>query len=272
MSTRIRMGAALAAGLALAASPALAHDPWEFASGGDDSNTSRLSIGTGSVQVHDLDQTGTGNDVDWIGVPTLARHSYEARVSNTGVNFDFGACPGCAQLERVSSAGAILTEDIATVNEGTGITLEPYDRSIRWIASSNTLSEFVRVTGGQGVTEDANHVYTLRFWDTTYSIPRWNNSGAQSTVILVTNLTQAAVTVTIHFYSSTGALLTSNTVSVAQNGLSVLNTSSLAPLAGQSGHAHVVHTAGYGGLTGKAVSLEPTTGFTFDTAMTPIEQ
>ncbi len=271
MSTRIWMGAALAAGVAMAASPASAHDPWEFTNGGNDSSFSRLSIGNGAAQVHDLDQTGGANDVDWIAVPTLARHSYEARISNTSVNFDFGACPGCAQFERVSSTGTILTEDVATVNEGSGSTLEPYDRSVRWIASSNTVQEFIRVTAGTGVTEDPNWVYTLRFWDTTYSIPRWNQSGTQTTVILITNLTQAPAQVTVHFYSSTGALLASNTVSVAQNGLSVLGTASIPALSGQSGHAHVVHTAGYGGLAGKAVALESSTGFTFDTAMIPIE-
>jgi hypothetical protein len=32
----------------------------------------------------------------------------------------------------------------------------------------------------------------------------------------------------------------------------------------------IAHVGGYGALSGKAVSLEPSTGFTFDTAMTPI--
>jgi len=31
----------------------------------------------------------------------------------------------------------------------------------------------------------------------------------------------------------------------------------------------VTHDGGYGGLVGKAVSLEPGTGFTFDTLMLP---
>ena len=29
------------------------------------------------------------------------------------------------------------------------------------------------------------------------------------------------------------------------------------------------HTCGYGGLAGKAVALEPATGFTFDTSLIP---
>ena len=61
-------------------------------------------------------------------------------------------------------------------------------------------------------------------------------------------------------------------VTIPQNGQSILSTASIPALAGQSGHAHVVHTAGYGGLSGKAVALEPSTGFTFDTAMIPISQ
>jgi len=47
-----------------------------------------------------------------------------------------------------------------------------------------------------------------------------------------------------------------------------LNVSSLAgwpaPVR-QSGHITVAHDGGYGGLVIKAVALEPTTGFSFDT-------
>jgi hypothetical protein len=38
-------------------------------------------------------------------------------------------------------------------------------------------------------------------------------------------------------------------------------------LPNQSGSVRVGHTCGYGGLTGKAVSIEPSTGFTFDTGL-----
>jgi hypothetical protein len=133
-------------------------------------------------------------------------------------------------------------------------------------------NEYIRVTGDTTVTETASDVYTVRFFDTTYSIPRWNSSGTQTTVIFVTNLTQTAASVALDFYSSTGTLLSTSTFTLQPNALNVVSTASIPALAGQSGHLHVAHTAGYGGLSGKAVALEPSTGFTFDTAMIPIAQ
>lgn len=268
MSKRIGMIVGLAVAALVAAAPARAIDPWEGGPLGDD-NQSINALGHGSVQTHDLDQAGGGNDVDWMSVPTLVRHSYEARLSNGNLEFDWGACPNCAQFERVSGSGTVLTDDVSTVNEG-GV--EAYVRSVRWIATANTNSEFIRVTGDLDNTENANSVYTVRFFDTTYSIPRWNQTGSQTTILMISNISQGPATVTVHFYSAAGSLLASSTVTLQQNQLSVLGTASLPVLAGQSGHAHVVHTAGYGGLAGKAVSLEPATGFTFDTALAPIAQ
>jgi hypothetical protein len=51
-----------------------------------------------------------------------------------------------------------------------------------------------------------------------------------------------------------------------------VSTGTIGALAGLSGHAQVAHTAGYGGLAGKAVALEPATGFSFDTPLVPIPQ
>ena len=53
-------------------------------------------------------------------------------------------------------------------------------------------------------------------------------------------------------------------------GVNVVNTGSLPALAGLSGSAQISHDAGFGELAGKAVALEPSTGFTFDTVMATI--
>jgi hypothetical protein len=240
--------------------------------GGDDGSLSRVTIGHGGVQNHDLDEAGGGDDQDWTIVPTVQRHSYEARVSNTQVEFDWGACATCAQFERVDAAGTVLTEDVSTVNEGTGGTEEAYDRSVRWIATTSTVDEYVRVVGTSFATETADDVYTLRFWDTTYVAPRWNTSGGQVTVFLISNVTQAPINGEIYFHNPAGALLHTQPFALTENQLFVLNTGSIPALAGSSGHAYVAHTAGYGGLSGKAVALEPATGFSFDTLMTSIPQ
>jgi hypothetical protein len=49
----------------------------------------------------------------------------------------------------------------------------------------------------------------------------------------------------------------------------VVNTSGLSGLAGQAGSITVRHDGPYGALQGKAVAVEPATGFTFDTPLEP---
>lgn len=260
---------AVAAAIA-AAAPVRALDPWEGGDG-DDSFISHNALSHGGSQTHDLDQGGTTtNDEDWIAVPTLARHSYEARLSAGNAVFDWGLCAPCAKFHRVDVSGNVLTGDVSTVNEGGNP--EAYDRSIRWIATVNTNSEFLRVRGHTTQQESDASTYTVRFWDTTYAIPRWNAAGGQTTVIVISNLVQASVSGNVHFYNPSGGLVATQPFTLAQNATFVLNTGSIPALAGLSGHAQVTHTGGYGALTGKAVALEPSTGFTFDTSMTPIPQ
>jgi hypothetical protein len=271
MTKSFALGAALALATLAVSVPAHAVDPWEGGIDGDDNNFSINTLSPGLAQQHDLDQAGGANDVDWAVVPTLQYHSYEARLSGTNVNFDWGICPTCAQFERVNEAGTILTEDVATVNNGSGAVPESYDRSVRWLAPASTFQEYVRVTGASG-TEGPTHVYTLRYWDSTYTVPRWNSAGGQTTVFVITNTVQGTVTGNIHFFSGTGVLLHSQPLTLNPNVPYVLNTATVGALVGQSGYALVAHNGGYGGLTGKAVALEPSTGFTFDTAMTVVPQ
>lgn len=260
--------AVMAAGTA-----ARAHDPWDIAFVGDDSGLTVNTLSPGLAQLHDLDQGAlAADDQDWAVVPTLEHHSYEARVSGSMVGFDWGICPTCAQFERVDGDGLVLTEDVATVQDGAGGGPEAYDRSVRWIAWGDTIQDFVRVRGAASQSENAGSVYTLRYWDTTYTLPRWNAAGGQVTVVVLTSLVPAAVTGSIHFFSGTGALVHTQPFALARDTPFVFNTGSVPALAGLSGYALVPHTAGYGGLSGKAVALDPATGFTFDTALQPIPQ
>jgi hypothetical protein len=253
-----------------------AADPYEAsnpaaASGDDDASTSSV-LSHGLTQFHDLEAVGGVEDLDWIAVPTIARHSYEVRVSGN-LAWDAGICGTCAQVERVTAGGAVLTEDVSTVNEGNGGPIESNDRSIRWIApSTNSLESFIRVRGSLIFSETANSIYQIRGYDTTYGVPRWNNSNGQITVFLITNMVDASVSGDIHFYNTAGTLLVSHPFTIPKHGLFVVSTGSIGALTGLSGHAQVAHTAGYGGLTGKAVALEPATGFSFDTPFVPIPQ
>ena len=153
------------------------------------------------TQLHDLEAVGGVEDFDWIAMPTIARHSYEVRISGN-LSWDAGICATCAQVERVNAAGAILTEDVSTVNEGNGGPLESRDRSIRWIApSTNSLDSFIRVRGSLIFSETADSIYQIRGYDTTYGVPRWNNANGQITVFLITNMVDASVSGDIHFYN-----------------------------------------------------------------------
>jgi hypothetical protein len=260
---------------AACASAARAHDPWDLGRGGDDDSLTRNTLGLGIVQQHDLEEgPGAVEDVDWAVVPTVQYHSYEARISGTNVGFDWGPCPSCAQFELVDRLGVVLAEDVSTVTDA--INTPVYDRSVRWLmggsTSADSVGHYTRVRGHLFETETAASVYTLRYWDTTYMVPRWNASGGQTTVLVVTSHVQGTIAARVSFFSGTGGHLLTQAVGLTRNTPLVLNTGALPNLAGQSGFALIAHTGGYGALTGKSVALEPSTGFTFDTVIAPIPQ
>ena len=114
---------------------------------------------------------------------------------------------------------------------------------------------------------DASDVYRLRAWETTGLIPRFNNSGTQITVLVLQNLGDEAIDVDVRFWNGSGTLLGGPGFTLGRTQAYVLNTSALVP--GTSGGITVASTARYGRLSGKAVAVEPSTGFTFDTGMVP---
>lgn len=213
----------------------------------------------GRIRTHDLQDVG-GADFDYSFVQETPNHSYEATVMNTALRFSSAPASGKVTMNRCDATGAILTP---------GTALNVYDGAFatRWIATTPTYN-YIKIIGFAGLGADS--VYDIQLRDTTYSVPRWNNSGTQTTVLLISNTTSAPVTGTIFFYGSGGALLASQPLSVPGNGVQTVGTASIPALVGLAGSAQVAHVGGYGALTGKAVSLEPATGFTFDTAMTPI--
>jgi hypothetical protein len=153
---------------------------------------------------------------------------------------------------------------VATALEGGGVL------SLRWAgpSSEDVVKHWVRVQGATcGTACDQGDRYRARFYDTTYTVPRFNNSGTQSTVLLVQNATDRACDVTAILLDRHGTVVTSFTSTANPYQLLVLPTAPLAPNA--SGSVRVTHGCGYGGLSGKAVSIEPATGFTFDTALLP---
>jgi len=147
--------------------------------------------------------------------------------------------------------------------EGTGTSV-----SLRW---QNHLllpvaNELVRVRSNGCTTScGPDDVYRLRAYDTTARIPRFNNTASQATILLLQNPSDRMITGTLSFWRGDGQLASGGFVSLPPRSSSVTNTSALAP--GQGGSITVSHDGPYGVLQGKAVSLEPSTGFSFDTPL-----
>jgi hypothetical protein len=250
----------------LNATAARPHDRWDLGTlSNDDTSGTPNELPPGASQVHDLEATGSPADQDWFKTRVRDRRSYEARVSGvSGVGFssiDGPPCIAgfCADLDRVNAGGGILQS--AAMLEGS-----PHAVSLRWIAPA-TGDGYLRVTGPNGTALSTSDSYELEFFDTTYAAPRFNNSASQTTVLIIQNLKVVSVAGNIDFHNAAGVLLHSEPLALNAKATAVVNTATLPGLAGQSGSVLVAQTGGYGALAGKAVALEPATGFTFDTPL-----
>jgi hypothetical protein len=257
----------LAAAWLAAASLARATDIWE--AGGDGASASTTNIlRHADVQFgHDFEGTVAAPDRDWMVMVTKARHSYEVRIGSL-IWRDACAAPTCPfGVARVNAAGLVLTEGF-TGNEDPAGATSSIGRTVRWIATTGSTDYLL----AYALTGLDSSPYDVALYDTTLFVPRWNNSATQTTILLLQNTTNITVTGSVFFHDGGGTLLATVPVSVQQHGLQVISTASVPGLAGQSGSAQVAQMGGYGALVGKAVALEPATGFTFDTAIQPLSR
>ncbi len=137
---------------------------------------------------------------------------------------------------------------------------------VRWLPPGDA---DVIVRTSPGLPIGGGRRYEDQLLAPTYAVPRFNNSATQQTVLLLQNTRAGQVSGQIHFFNAAGTVLHSQPFGVAGRGVLVLNTAGITALNGQSGSVLVAHDGGYGALSGKAVALEPATGFTFDTVLTP---
>ena len=145
-------------------------------------------------------------------------------------------------------------------------------RSLRWINSTGApvTGERIRVQSGSCWTDcGPDDVYRVRSYATTYAIPRFNNSTSQVTVVLLQNPADYPISGRIYFWGPGGALLYEHPFSAAPKSLMVLVTSTVPQLAGLGGTITVANDGRYGDLAGKAVAIEPATGFSFDSPLLP---
>jgi hypothetical protein len=259
---------ALAAMGLFVAMPAVA-DNWDQAfcnlPGCNDSfpTTTTNELVHGSSQIHDLDDNFSGlvDDEDWYFVSQKPYSSYEVIVDGT-TPFLNRTTP--VLLALVDSSGTIQTTDYATSSKG-------FTRSLRFAntTASAVDTDWARVSaaadcGGGCIPIDQ---YSIRMYETTYFIPRYNNSGTQTTVMIVQNPTDFSTGANVYFWNATGTLVGSTSATIPARGTVVLNTSTVPGVAGTGGSVTIAHNNRYGSLTGKAVAVEPATGFTFDTQM-----
>lgn len=224
----------------------------------------------GGRQVHELQPDATNPDVDYLQVATRTGRSYEVRISGMNTSH-LPTCTACLKMHRTTSVGGILQTAVHPDDLNGGYT---GSQVLRWIAGADA-HEFVRLTAMQAAPSPGEvGMYEIEFFDTTYFAPRFNQSGGQTTVLLIQDASRDTrangVTGTIHFYGASGVLLATAPLSVPENGVQVLNCGTIAALSGLSGAVTIAHTGGYGALVAKAVAVEPSTGFTFDTAFQPM--
>ena len=177
----------------------------------------------------------------------------------------------------VSPVNGVLLERVGVAHDpplqsASAIGVGP-SRSLRFVNASSAAvaDELVRVrTGVWPVPGDGNDVWALRARETTYSVARFNNSVTQVTVLLVQNPTASVVQATAYFWSEGGTLIGAHgPVDIPARGLLVLDTRAVPGAASATGSITVAHDAPYGTLAGKAVAVEPGTGFAFDSPLEP---
>jgi hypothetical protein len=200
-------------------------------------------------------QPGPAADVDHYRVAQSPFSSYEAVAD--AVSGD--AAPGLT-LELLAEDNQTVLAQSQPVGTGSAVAL-------RWARQAGAETrDTLRVRGAScGASCGADDTYRLRFYETTASIPRFNNTSSQVTVLVVQNATDETQEFQVHFWDVNGTLLLSQPGVLSGRAALVLNTASA--LAGRSGSITIAGSGGYGALAGKAVALEPATGFSFDSPL-----
>jgi hypothetical protein len=130
--------------------------------------------------------------------------------------------------------------------------------------------DYIRVqSAGCSLDCDAADVYRIRAVETTVSLARFNQTATQTTTLVLANTSAATVSGHVWFWDADGALLGSSSFGLGGRHTLVLSAASVPGVPGHSGSITVSHDAPDGALAGKAVSIEPATGFTFDTSLLP---
>jgi len=220
--------------------------------------TLSLELSHGFELLEDLGAAGGNADTDSYKISQKPFSSYEAVVDST--SGDIG--PTLA-VDRIGPDGTTVLQSSQPVGVG-------FTRSLRWMNTTASVieDETVRVQSGQCTTDcGPDDVYFIRGYETTYSVPRFNNVGTQVTILLLQNPTDYVISGNVYFWNPAGTLLATTPFTLASKNLLVLNTGTVAPAV--SGAVTIAHDGRYGDLSAKTVALEPSTGFSFDSPALP---
>jgi hypothetical protein len=246
----------LIVGLSLVAVRARA-DVWDVQTQGDNDTGTQNELVQGSDQLHDLGALpGPTADEDWYRIAQEPYSSYEVVADAT--SGDIGTA---VNLELIANDGTTVLGSSQPIGVG-------YSRSLRFgnPTASPVNDQYLRVTSASCTTNcGPDDVYRVRSYETTYSIPRFNNFQTQITALLVQNPSAYTITGSIYFWQGPGNLITTVPLTLAPKETFVLNTSTVA--AGLAGSITIANDGRYGDLSGKTVALEPATGFSFDSPM-----
>jgi len=207
-------------------------------------------------------QPGPVADVDIFRIYQAPHSSYEVVVDATSGDVGAGSGPS---LDRTAEGGTSVLQSSLPVGVGPS-------RSLRWYNPSAFAKETdtVRVRSA-GCTTDCgtDDVYRIRAYETTYAVPRFNNSGTQVTVLVLHNPTTDIIVGYIYYLLSSGAQVAEAAFSLFPHQTAVINTTGVPGVNHVSGSIRIAHNGRYGSLVGKTVALEPATGFSFDSALEP---
>jgi hypothetical protein len=238
-----------------------AADVWDVQQDHDNNQGTDNELIHGSIQIHDLGVlSGLQVDEDWYLVGQQARSSYELVVD--GVSGDVN--DKGVEVQRLDSSLALIQTSLA-VTPGLD-----YARTLRWENTRATFwrDDYLRIRSANCTTScGPDDQYRVRFYETSFAIPRFNVSAAQTTVLLIQNPTSYDVTGNAYFWNATGTLEHTQPFQVNAHALYSLALGTVPILVNKNGTITISHTARYGDLVGKAVALEPGTGFSFDSPM-----
>jgi glucose/arabinose dehydrogenase len=201
-----------------------------------------------------------GGFADFYRIAQLPLASYEAILDEVSGD----AAPGLV-LSRVGTDNVTTVQTAVPVGTGTATAL-------RWRTGPGVpvFSEHLRVASPScGTACGPDDTYRLRVRETTVSVARFNNTSGQVTILTLQNASASAIAGTAYFWDATGLLLVGqHDFTLPPRGSLAVNTAFLLGLSGRHGSITLAHDGPFGGLTGKSISLQPATGFSFDSPLT----